>query len=103
MPGLLNIFDLGDPSDDESDDESYKCDNVKNNEYWSNKGFYYAESLSEENHFDEILIMDDEIMSDLVGGYESDDSSIEVEDEVIVLVFEKFIGPKKRSVLMSAQ
>ena len=42
MPGLLNRCDL----DYSSDDESYKCDNVNNNEECSDKGLEYAEDLS---------------------------------------------------------
>ena len=49
MPLLLKICDLEDSYDYESD----KCDNVKNNEDWNDKGLYYFDNLSEEDNYDE--------------------------------------------------
>ena len=43
MPGLMNRCEMDDSSDDERD----KCDNVKNNEYWSEKGLDCDDDLSE--------------------------------------------------------
>ena len=81
---IFNRCGLDDSSDDESDDESYKCDNVRNNEDCSDKRLDCDEDLSKEDKYDEILITGDDIY-DLIGGYEINDSSIEVEDEVTVL------------------
>ena len=43
----------------ERDDESYRCDNVKNNEDWSDKGLDYAKDFSEEDNYDENLMTDE--------------------------------------------
>ena len=48
MKGFLNSCDLDDSSDDESD----KCDNVNNNEYWIENRLDYADYLSEEDNYD---------------------------------------------------
>ena len=72
MKGFLNSCDLDDSSDDESD----KCDNVNNNKDWIHKGLDHVEGFIEEDNYDKNLITDDE-MSDLIGGYKSDDSSTE--------------------------
>ena len=72
MPGLLSICEL----DDSSDDEGNICDNVSNNKNWSDKGLDYADNFSEEDNCDENSMTNDE-MSDLIGGYESDQSPIE--------------------------
>ena len=74
MPVFLNRSEMDDSSDNESDDESDICDNIKNNEYWSDKGLDYAEYLNEEDNYDEYSMTDDE-MSDLIYGYKIDDSS----------------------------
>ena len=42
MPGLLKIYEMDDSSDDESD----KCNNVKRNKDWSDKGLDYADDFS---------------------------------------------------------
>ena len=47
--------------------------------------------------------MTDDEMSDLIGGYESHDSSTEEEYEVTVIVYEKMEIPKKIIILISAQ
>ena len=62
----------------------------------------YGEDLSEEDNYDENLMTNDEI-SDLISGYKSDESSIEGEDNVTVLVCDEIKFLNKRSVLMSAQ
>ena len=49
MPGLLNRYELDDSSDNESD----KCDNVKNNEHQSDKGLDYTDDLSSEGKYEE--------------------------------------------------
>ena len=76
IPRFLNICELVHSYDDESDYESDKYDNVKNNEDWSDKGLDYAEYLSGEDNYDKNLLTDD-VMSYIIGGYKSYDSSIE--------------------------
>ena len=46
--------------------------------------------------------MTNDEMSDLICGYESDNSSIEGEDEVIVLFFDEIKILNNRSILMSS-
>ena len=53
--------------DDSSDDEGDKCDNLKSNEYWSEKLLDYAGDLNEEDNYDKNLMTNDE-MSGLIGG-----------------------------------
>ena len=54
----------------------------------------YAEYLNEEYNYDENLMTDDE-NSDLIGGYKSDESSIEGEDEVTVIVCDEIKIPEE--------
>ena len=84
MRWLFNICEL----DDSSDGESYKYNNLKNNEDWIDKGLDYTEYFSEEYNYDENSITDDE-MADLIGRYESDDSSSKGEYNVTVIFCEK--------------
>ena len=49
MTGLLNRRELDDSFDDESD----KCDNLRNNEDWIEKILYCGDYLIEEDNYDE--------------------------------------------------
>ena len=91
-PGLFNICEIDDSSDDDSDDISNKFGNAKNNEEWSDKGLDYAKYLSEEENYDENFMTDDEI-SDWIDEYKMDESYIEGEHKVTVLVCEKSTNP----------
>ena len=54
----------------------------------------YYEDLSEEDNYDEHYMTDYEML-DLIGGYKSDESPIEVEDEATVIVCDKIKNTKE--------